>query len=153
MNVDAKRILIVDPDQESRSSLASFLRRQFVNIDESADGREAVERLAENRYTVILLDVSADGVAHDPLMATLAELAPPAGPIVLLLAGSDPRDSEGLDPQRIHGIIRKPYDLEELADLVRACAEIKSRNSLGTMCMATMLAGGPILALLSTSKL
>jgi DNA-binding NtrC family response regulator len=151
MNVDGKRILVVDPDDKSRASLTSFLRRQFDQVEEAASGDAAIEKLAEQRFAVVLLDVSGSEDRHERLLATTA--AAPSGPIVLLLAGNDPREAQGLDPQRVHGVIRKPFDLDELADLVRACAEIKSRNSLGTMCMATMLAGGPILALLSTSKL
>jgi DNA-binding NtrC family response regulator len=153
MNVDGKRILVVDPDNESRASLTAFLRRQFDHVEESPDSQTAIEKLAEHRYSVVLLDVSTSNDRYERLLAAAAAAPAASGPIVLLLTGSDPREAEGLDPQRIHGVIRKPFDFEELADLVRACAEIKSRNSLGTMCMATMLAGGPILALLSTSKL
>jgi two-component system response regulator AtoC len=153
MNVDGKRILIVDPDNESRASLASFLRRQTFQVEDAADSRTAIEKLSEHRYSVVLLDVSSDGERYDQLLQSMASVPAASAPIVLLLAGSDPRDAEGLDPQRVHGVIRKPFDFEELAELVRACAEIKSRNALGTMCMATMLAGGPILALLSSSKL
>jgi len=45
--------------------------------------------------------------------------------------------------------VRKPFDPEELAALVVACAEIRSRNSFGTMAIATVIAGSPLLALLN----
>ncbi len=70
-------------------------------------------------------------------------------PVVLVVTGADRRALAQLDAQRIHGIVRKPFDSEELASLVVACAEIRSRLNLGTMAIATMIAGSPFLAWLN----
>jgi hypothetical protein len=45
--------------------------------------------------------------------------------------------------------MRKPFDPEELASVVVACAEIRSRSTFGTMAIATMIAGSPFLAWLN----
>ena len=69
-------------------------------------------------------------------------------PVVLVITGADRRAVDHLDPQRIHGFVRKPFDPEELASVVVACAEIRGRNAFGTMAIATVIAGSPLLALL-----
>ena len=66
-----------------------------------------------------------------------------------VVTGADRRALSQLVSQRIHGIVRKPFDPEELASLVVACAEIRSRLNLGTMAIATMIAGSPFLAWLN----
>jgi len=70
-------------------------------------------------------------------------------PVVLVVTGADRDAISQLDSQRIQGIVCKPFDSEELAELVVACAEIKGRLKLETMAIATMLAGSPFLALLN----
>lgn len=145
-----KRILIIDGEETDREFMASLLRRQFVNVDTAGDGDEAIGRISDTRYSVILVDLSSMGESGAKLLEFVSTVPPQMAPIVLL-ATSDPATAgQGLDPQKIHGIIRKPFEVEEVAALIRACAEIKSRQSLGAMCLATMIAGGPILALLSS---
>jgi hypothetical protein len=66
-----------------------------------------------------------------------------------VLTGADRTIVERLDPQRIHGVVRKPFDPEELASVVVACAEIRGRSTFETMAIATVLAGSPFIAWLS----
>ena len=46
-------------------------------------------------------------------------------------------------------LLHKPFDAEDLATLVVACAEIKSRSPFETMAISAMIAGGPFLAWLN----
>jgi len=144
-----KRILIVDDDPNVRELLGSVLRRRSLVVDEAADGAQALDLARENQYAVVLLDLIMpvlDG------FAVLEQFSGPAmtwTPVVLVMTGADRSIVAQLDAQRIHGVVRKPFDAEELAQLVVACAEIKSRNPFGAMAIATMIAGGPLLALLN----
>ena len=72
-----------------------------------------------------------------------------SGSIVLVVTGADHRVVEQLDAQRIHGIVRKPFDCDDIASLVLACADLRGRSAFETMAIATMLAGTPFLALLN----
>ncbi|HKO54754.1 MAG TPA: response regulator [Thermoanaerobaculia bacterium] len=143
---DQKHVLVVDDDPTVRDILSAAFRMQALEVDVAADGREALDLLAERRYTVIVLDLimpNVDGFGVLDGMQARGD-----SPVVLVLTGADRRMLEDLDSQRIHGVVRKPFDPEELASLVVACAEIKGRSPFETMAMA-MLAGGPILAWLS----
>jgi CheY-like chemotaxis protein len=69
-------------------------------------------------------------------------------PVVLVITGASRSEIAHLDPRRVHGIMKKPFDPEELAAVVSACAEIRVNKAFGTMAIATMIAGSPLLALL-----
>ena len=143
-----KRVLVIDDDAEIRDLLASVLRRHSLIVDVAADGSAALDLIRNNTYAVVLLDLqmsSADGFSvldtfRNPMTAS---------PVILVVTGSDRSAVERMDASRVHGVVRKPFDPEELALLVVACADIKSRSAFGTMAIATMIAGGPILALLN----
>jgi CheY-like chemotaxis protein len=51
-----KRILVVDDDATTRALLVSVLRERGLTVDEALDGREALDLLKENSYSVVLLD-------------------------------------------------------------------------------------------------
>lgn len=146
---EPKRILVVDDDPGVRGLLASVLTHRGLVVDAAEGGAEALTFLGEHHYAVIILDLLmpvTDGFAVLRGMDGFEFQAPP---VVLVVTGAEREVVEQLDSQRIHGIVRKPFDPDELASLVVACAEIKSRSAYGTMAIATMIAGSPILALLN----
>jgi CheY-like chemotaxis protein len=144
-----KRVLVVDDDPVVRALLVWTLKRHSLIVDEASDGLAALALIKEHQYSVIVLDLVMpllDGFGvltalHGPSMAS--------PPVVLVITGAERRAVDHLDPQRIHGIVRKPFDPEELASLVVACAEIRGRNAFGTMAIATVIAGSPLLAWLN----
>lgn len=141
-----RRILVVDDDDDVRSMLVTALRQKALNIDEAAGGRRALELLHEHPYSVVILDLlmpETDGFA---VLRNMEQDT--VTPVVLVVSGAERPVLNLLDVRRIHGIIRKPFDPEELADIVAACAEIRSRSAFETMAIATVISGAPLLALL-----
>jgi len=143
-----KRVLVVDDDAGIRELLGSVLRRHALIVDMARDGAEALELIRNNTYAVVLLDLLMPNVDGFTVLDTLRDPMK-ASPVILVVTGSDRSALERVDASRVHGVVRKPFDAEELALLVVACADIKSRSTFGTMAIATMIAGGPILALLN----
>ena len=142
-----KRVLIVDDDAVTRELLLAALQRYGLAIDVACDGREALSLIKQHQYAVILLDLIMPVVDGFGVLEGLGpDVSPP--PVVLVITGADRREIAQLNPRRVHGIIRKPFDGEELAAVVVACTEIRSRKAFDTMAIATMIAGSPLLALL-----
>lgn len=146
---EPKRILVVDDDPGVRGLLTSVLTLRGLAVDAATDGEEALSFLREHQYAVIILDLLMPIVDGFAVLRGMDGVEFQAPPVVLVVTGADREVVEQLDSQRIHGIVRKPFDPDDLASLVVACAEIKSRNAYGTMALATMIAGGPFLALLN----
>ena len=149
MMVVQKRVLVVDDDAGVRDLLQSALSRCDLTVDTAATGADAVELLRQQQYAVVLLDLMMPDVNGFDILERIAGGDVASPPVVLVITGAERSALARLDPQRIHGIIRKPFDPEEIARLVVACADIKSRSPFGPMAIATMLAGSPFLALLN----
>jgi len=141
-----KRVLVVDDDQVIRDLLVHVLRRHSLIVDEARDGREALELIKENQYAVILLDLLMPVLDGFGVLDVLGGPGLPSPPVVLVITGADRHHIDHLNPRLVHGIVKKPFDPEELAAVVVACAEIRSRNTFGAMAIATVLAGSPLLA-------
>jgi two-component system response regulator ResD len=141
-----KRVLIVDDDATVHELLGSVLRTRDLIVDDAEDGRQALELLRENSYSVVLLLLmpNIDGFGVIENLGSAISM-----PVVLVITGADRSLVRRLDPQRIHGVVNKPFDPEEIASLVVACAEIRSLLSFEAMAISAMLAGGPFLAWLS----
>ena len=147
MPAQQRRDLLVNDDATIRALLGSVLRRRDLEVDEAADGAEALDLLRQNSYAVVLLDLLMPNVDG---FAVLDEFGSAIStPVVLVITGADRSLIKQLDPQRIHGVVRKPFDSEDLADVVVACAEIRSRRPFEAMAISAMIAGGPFLAWLN----
>ncbi|MDQ6800357.1 MAG: response regulator [Acidobacteriota bacterium] len=145
--MSSKRVLIVDDDATIRELIGSVLRRRDLIVDEAQDGLQALELLKENSYSVVLLDLLMPNVDGFGVIENLGTAI--STPVVLVITGADRSLIRQLDPQRIHGVVNKPFDAEDLATLVVACAEIKSRSPFEAMAISAMIAGGPFLAWLN----
>ena len=142
-----KRVLVVDDDATIRELLGSVLKNRDLVIDLAADGREALDLLKQHSYSVVLLDLLMPNVDGFGVLAGLDTSL--SLPVVLVITGAERSLLRHLDPHKIHGVVNKPFDAEDLADLVVACAEIKSRSAFETMAISAMIAGGPFWAWLN----
>ena len=140
-----QRVLVCDDDPEIRRILVLALRHKTLQIDEASDGRMALEMLRENRYAVVLVDLMMPGVDGFAVLEALR--LEPNPPVVLVVSGAGRHMLDRVDTSRIHGIVKKPFDPIELAEVVAACAEIRGRSPFETMA-AAMVAGAPLIALL-----
>jgi CheY-like chemotaxis protein len=144
---DQRRVLLVDDDPDVRNILSYVLRQQGLSIDAASHGGEALDFLREHRYGVVLLDLMMPDVDGFHVLDAIYAGVVPDPPVVLVVSGADGATLKRLDAKRIHGIVRKPFDPNELASVVTACIDIRARNTFGTMAMA-MISSAPIIALL-----
>lgn len=138
-----KRVLVVDDEPLVRDMLAAALRSCGLTVDEASDGAEALDLLAVQRYAVILLDLLMPNV--DGFGVLEAMTPKEAQPVVIVITGADARAVGRLNARWIHGIVRKPFDPHEVARVVTACADIRSRNAFGAMAIAALVAGSPLI--------
>jgi DNA-binding response OmpR family regulator len=141
-----RRVLVIDDEESIRRMLSTALRQRNLSVDEASDGRDAIALVQENRYSVVLLDLLMPETDGFHVLEALGRVTHP--PVVLVVSGADRALIDRVDSRLIHGIIRKPFDPIEIADIVQACAEIRSRSAFETMAYATVMAGAPLIALL-----
>lgn len=140
-----KRILVIDNDPQVREVMESALAPHGLTVHAAGDIDEALGLLRENSYAVVLLDVLMPRV-DSGLFESLepGPMQPP--PVVLAISAADESVIGELDGRRVHAVVRKPFDANDLASLVLACSEIRARGMFGTMAIATIVSGAPWLA-------
>jgi DNA-binding response OmpR family regulator len=114
--------LIVDDDEPIRHMLAKIVERQNMRVDEARDGAEAIDRIDQDGYCVILLDLMmprVDGFAvlrhmrdhhRTKLDRTIVASAIPESEIMKRF---------DTPVYRIHS---KPFDIQRLVGDIRECA-------------------------------
>ena len=113
------RVLVVEDERVLADAIARGLRREAMAVDVSHDGGSALERIAVNRYDVVVLDRDLPVVHGDEVCRRL--VAEALGPRILMLTAS-----AGLD-DRVEGLtlgaddyLGKPFAFTELVARVRA---------------------------------
>jgi len=144
-----KRVLVVDDDGEIRRLLSSTFRHYGLNVDVASGGEEALTLIGTNPYAVVVLDLVMPDVDGFAVLTRLRTMRMAYAPVIIVLTGAEDRIVGSLDANIVHGIIRKPFDPQELGSIVVACAEMRSRTPFETMALAAMLAGPPIVAWLT----
>lgn len=113
-----KRVLIVDDDEPIRKLLSVVLRRRGVVSDLSADGAEAWAKLERCHYALVLLDLMMPRMNGFELIEKLRGVDASIRPcIIVLTAGARP---ENLPQDAVLAIVRKPFDVDIIADVVVA---------------------------------
>ena len=60
------KVLVIDDDQDLRTTVASALSDSHYQVDQAADGEEGVNRVRSSNYDLVLLDVNMpklDGIS------------------------------------------------------------------------------------------
>lgn len=147
-NRPQKTLLIIDRDETHLRELTPVLSSIGTAADHASSTSEAVAMLELYRYAVVLLDLATSRNGINALARCLREMPEALSPVVIIVAEAGEEPGDGLDASRIHGIMRRPVDAEELAALALTCSELAGIRALDTMCVA-MLAGTPLLAILA----
>ncbi|MFD2617676.1 response regulator [Terrilactibacillus laevilacticus] len=119
-------ILVVDDEDRIRKLLKMYLEREGFEIDEAADGEEALNLATEKDYDVILLDLMLPGMDGIEVCEKLRETK--ATPIIMLTA-------KGEESNRVQGFevgtddyITKPFSPREVVLRVKALLRRSSKT-------------------------
>jgi two-component system, OmpR family, response regulator MprA len=113
------RVLIVDDEPAVRAALDRALRLDGYDVALAADGREALDRLADTRQDAVILDVAMPGIDGLEVCRRLRDAGDRTP--VLMLTARDAVDDRvaGLDAGADDYLV-KPFALKELKARLRA---------------------------------
>jgi DNA-binding response OmpR family regulator len=132
------RVLVVEDEEVLAAAIARGLREEAMAVEVSHDGGDALERLARDRYDVLVLDRDLPGVHGDEVCRALVNQrasrasgeteasrasGSPVRPMILMLTAA------GAIEDRVDGLtigaddyLAKPFAFAELVARVRALA-------------------------------
>lgn len=119
--LDLARVLVVDDDPTSRLTLQTLLQAGGYSVDAAATAAEAVSKLGEQEYHLVLSDMSMESpkaglkvIAHARMMDYQ--------PATALVTAYPDSQSEGDEETRTAGVLVEPEDvaglLSKVADLI-----------------------------------
>ena len=115
---ESARILLVDDEQSVQTLLAYPLRKDGYEVVPALDGREALDRFAEGRFDLVVLDImlpKIDGIEVCRRLRSRSQV-----PIIMLTAKDDETDKVlGLE-MGADDYITKPFSVREFRSRVRA---------------------------------
>jgi DNA-binding NtrC family response regulator len=118
----ANRILIVDDEEASRTGLRALLTHAGYEVEDAADGSNALEKARAFRPAVVITDIvmpSPDGLA---LLKALQEEFPFV-PVILLTGQGTIESAVAAMKQGAYDYLTKPVDIPRLKVLVRKALE------------------------------
>lgn len=114
------RVLVVDDEPAIRALVAKIVERAGLPVDSARDGAEAIEKLEAARYSVIVLDLNMPNVNGYELIDHLKRHG--RKPAIIVISAGDSAALRQLDGSMVHSIVRKPFDIDVLGDLISAAA-------------------------------
>lgn len=119
---NAPRVLVVDDEPAIRALVAKIIDRAGLTVDTAANGQEAIDKLDVHPFAVLVVDLMMPQVDGYAVIDHVRDTASRKPAIIVITAG-DSSAIRRLDGSMVHSVIRKPFDIEVLSDLVTAAAK------------------------------
>jgi len=114
----AVRILTVEDDERIRTAVSLALEEEGWEVEETANGEDALVAFAQNPSDVVLIDIMLPGIDGFEVCRRIRRLGDV--PIVMVTARSDSHDVVAGLEAGADDYLRKPFDPKELSARVRA---------------------------------
>jgi DNA-binding response OmpR family regulator len=112
-----RSVLIVDDEKNIRLTLSQALETLEVETDTAADGEEALAKLKEKEFSLILLDLKMPGIDGMEVLRQVSKIRPDIRIIILTAYGTVELAVEAMKLGAAD-FIQKPFTPEEIRELV-----------------------------------
>ena len=116
------RVLVVDDEPAIRALVTKIVERAGHPVDSARDGAEAIEKLEQAQYAVAVLDLMMPNVDGYALIEYLKARGG-VRPAIIVISAGDTAALRRLDGSVVHSILRKPFDIDVLGDLITAAVK------------------------------
>lgn len=116
------RILLVEDDTLTRKNIATFLRRSQLEVDEAANGEEAIRLITSiDQYDVLVSDLRMPGMADGLDVVTCQQQVSPGTACILVTAfGSAQLQQQAQTLGVVY--VEKPISLPDLLNRITTIA-------------------------------
>lgn len=120
-------VLYAEDDKEHRIMLRFYLKNTGIELIEANDGREALEKIQEQRPDLILLDLfmpKLDG--YGVIESLKANPETQDIPIIVISAWPTPKNRKRAEESGVVDFVVKPYDPFRLVEMVKKRLAVQS---------------------------
>jgi DNA-binding response OmpR family regulator len=123
-------VLVVDDEPAIRALVTKIVERAGHPVDSARDGAEAIARLEVESYAVLVVDLMMPNVDGYALIDHLKARGG-VRPAIIVISAGDTAALRRLDGSMVHSILRKPFDIDVLGDLITAAARSREEMAQG----------------------
>jgi DNA-binding NtrC family response regulator len=116
------KLLVVDDDESFRFFLTEALIKEGYSFETAANGEEALKRLEETSYDIVLMDIRMPKLGGLPALERMKTRFPNLLVILMTAYGSRKIAMEAIT-KGAYDYFTKPLDLEEFRVVIRRAAE------------------------------
>ena len=120
-----KKVLVVDDEGDVRKFLTAILEKHGYETLTAEDGTEALEIARREKPDLVTLDLQMPGLSGEEVLDYLRKRQLLHLVKVLIVSGMSEQDLERAMESGAHGVIQKPFDIEELQHVVKELLEKK----------------------------
>jgi CheY-like chemotaxis protein len=123
-----RRALVVDDDAGIRILVKHILARNNFSVDLARDGAEAIEKLTQQDYDVIVLDIMMPRIDGSGVVEYLSKFQPENIARVIVMTAFGSSAFNRVSPP-VGRILEKPFDINHLLREVTECCWMTGANS------------------------
>ncbi|HWN71910.1 MAG TPA: response regulator [Haliangium sp.] len=119
-------VLIIDDNMEMAANLQEILEDEGVRVDVAQDGYQALTKLDENGFDLVITDIRMPGMSGIDVLKTVHERWPTL-PVIVMTAYSADATLEEAHTAGALDVLAKPVDIDHVIDLVERITEPHAR--------------------------
>jgi len=123
-----RRILIVDDELVFRESLAGWLERDGYEVELAADSKEALKRLKDSRFDILIVDVKMKEISGMEILKQVKANHPNATVIMMTAYGSIDTAIKAMK-NNAYDYLLKPFDPIDLSLMIKKILQEKKNTS------------------------
>ena len=112
-----KHLLIVSADAAIRDLFCKAFTEGTVVCDVAADPQDAIERVTENHYSIVAVDMATTAAGAGALLRKLQGIKD--RPLIFVLSDDTSSFPHKLDPKVVTMVIAKPFDTDDIRAIIR----------------------------------
>ncbi|HEU4982983.1 MAG TPA: sigma-54 dependent transcriptional regulator [Acidobacteriaceae bacterium] len=116
---NAQRILIIDDEAAIRESLETLLGLEGYAVEVAVNGEQGLERIEENSYDLVLLDLALPGKSGLEILPLIRERHPSL-PVIMITAYGKVANVVDAIRSGAQNFVQKPWDNEKLLADIRS---------------------------------
>lgn len=123
-----RSVLVVDDEKNIRLTLSLALEKLNLPVDTAANGEEALTKLAEKSYTLMLLDLRMPGIDGMEVLRRVLSIRPEVKVVIITAWGSIEAAVEAMKLGAVD-FLQKPFDAEDVRNLVSSLLDQGNRDT------------------------